>query len=1162
MSMRRSEGDRATTDARQRRPRRLLKWSLYALALIGVAAAAAAIAIELRTSALQARHAVRLASSLDYTLAGGPSDAIRFPHHGPFDERLGYAHLPRFAARLGARGFAIERQVRFSPELLAYTELGLFPPYREKTQAGLQIDADGGEPLYRFSHPQRAYAAFADIPPVVVDALLFIENRGLLDAERPHLNPAVDWPRFTKASFAQLARLAGAELDAPGASTLATQIEKYRHSPHGLTHSPQEKLRQMVSASVRAYRHGPDTLAAREAVVRDYLNSVPLSAAPGHGEVHGLGDGLWVWFDADVARVSALLAALPRAGGSPDARPAHGAAPLAGAARGGQPPHFERHDAHRANAASLAHAALSAGADDGLRLGGVDADAPLADQGLAFRQVLSLLIAQRRPSYLLGSGRDALARLTDSHLRVLANAGVIDARLRDAALAARTEFRVGSGIAARVALDPDKGATMLRNRLAGMLGVSLYQLDRLDLHVTASLERDLQQAVSAHLHRLADADFARRAGIVGERLLSAARVADVHYSFTLFEATAGGNRVRVQTDTTAQPLDINEGSKLELGSTAKVRVLATYLEIIAELHARHADKSVEALRATPVDRQDVLSRWALDYLIATPDRSLPAMLDAALERRYSASTAEAFFTGGGLHRFSNFRAEDGGRHPSVREALQASINLPFVRLLRDVVRHTMYAVPGSTAKLLEDGDDARRADYLARFADREGRTFLLRFWRKYQGLAPEEMQATLLDGLRPTPERVAAAFRYLNPAADRDAFAAYLGERLPDQRLAPSRVTALYERHAPGNFDLPDQGYIARVHPLELWLVGYLSAHPQASLADVVAASEAERQEVYRWLFRTRAKSAQDRRIYTILEVEAFLDIHRRWARLGYPFRKLVPSLATALGSSGDRPAALAELMGIIANDGVWRPSVRIERLEFAAGTPYHTVFAHAPDAGVRVMAPEVAAALRDALSDVVEGGTARRLAGALRGSDGSVVAVGGKTGTGDNRIVLRPRGQPRSTIAMNRTATFVFQLGPQHFGTLTAWVTGPDAASFRFTSALPVQILKSMGPILIPYVEAAALRDGAHERVAPPVEATDGDFDELAHDIGTPLPDLDPSGPTFDAAGADLEARRSPSAAGAALHWSIGAPDATEPADHRDASRLHPVGAPPGAGG
>ena len=63
----------------------------------------------------------------------------------------------------------------------------------------------------------------------------------------------------------------------------------------------------------------------------------------------------------------------------------------------------------------------------------------------------------------------------------------------------------------------------------------------------------------------------------------------------------------------------------------------------------------------------------------------------------------------------------------------------------------------------------------------------------------------------------------------------------------------------------------------------------------------------------------------------------------------------------------------------------------------------------------------------------------------------------------------------MNRTATFVFYLGPDHFGTLTAYVPGRAADSFRFTSALPVQVLKGMAPILAPY-----LANGAHTRCTP----------------------------------------------------------------------------------
>jgi membrane peptidoglycan carboxypeptidase len=81
-----------------------------------------------------------------------------------------------------------------------------------------------------------------------------------------------------------------------------------------------------------------------------------------------------------------------------------------------------------------------------------------------------------------------------------------------------------------------------------------------------------------------------------------------------------------------------------------------------------------------------------------------------------------------------------------------------------------------------------------------------------------------------------------------------------------------------------------------------------------------ERQEVYSWLFKTHRKHAQDKRIAGLLEVEAFLKIHAQWKKMGYPFDSLVPSYATTLGASADRPIALAELMGIIVNGGVRKP--------------------------------------------------------------------------------------------------------------------------------------------------------------------------------------------------------------------------------------------------
>lgn len=988
------------------RLRRHLPWLPF---LLGILLIGAVLLIdEIRNSRLQAFYLARYAGELNYHVLEGASESIRFPTHGPFDQRLGYSALPRISERLTAQGYRLTRQARHPETLMDYSGRGYFPPYREKTSAGLTVTDCRDERLYGFRYPYRGYDNFATVPPRVAQVLMFIENRDLLDDSRPTRNPAVDWVRFARAILGRIGRMVSDDFDAPGGSTLATQIEKFRHSPEGVTADAEEKLRQMVSASVRAYRDGEQTLPARQQILLDYLNTVPLSAAPRHGEVNGLGDGLWVWFANDFAAANELLSA-------PD--------------------------------------------ENGPRL---------AEQGRALHQVVALMIAHRRPSYYLWpSGRDALARLAEGYLRLLAENGVISTALRDAALAEPLRFRDMAKDPPLLPADAGKGAVAIRNRLAGMLDSSLYQLDRYDVDVSATLDGELQRQVSDFLGKLVDPAFARTQGLLADRMLSPATLGAVRYSFNLVEQTPAGNRVRVQTDTTDQPLDINEGSKLELGSTAKLRVLATYLEIIAELHERYAAESPEALRKLQFEQRDQLTRWAVTYLAGAEDKTLPTMLQAALERTYSASPGETFFTGGGVHSFNNFRREDNDRITTVRQALQASINLVFVRLMRDVVRYTMYQVPGSSAQLVERQDDPRRQEYLSRFADREGQVFLRRFWHKYQGKTASEIRDDFLHGLRPSAGRLAAVFRYLEPQAPVEELGTFLAQRLEGSRQTDAQLVRLYERNGPEAFDLPDRGYVARVHPLELWLVAYLSKHPQATWSEVVKASVEERQAVYRWLFNSRFKGAQDSRIHTMLEVEAFLDIHRRWARLGYPFGHLVPSLATALGSSGDRPAALAELMGIIESNGIRLPTRRIEALAFATGTPYETHFEPTLGEGERVMQPEVATALRDALSEVVEGGTARRLSGAFKLADGTTLAVGGKTGTGDNRIVIG-RGNARG-VALNRTATFVFYLGPRHFGTLTAYVIGPDAARYRFTSALPVQILKSMGPLLLPALEPDA---------------------------------------------------------------------------------------------
>ena len=1045
-----AEGD---VQRQPRRPRKLrLGWVVVALIVLNVTLFCWLASWEMRSSTLQARFLVPWTQEMHFEVRPGPSPANRYPHAGPFDRRRGYTRIPEFVERSRARDYVVTAQARQSPALADFIENGFNAPYIEKAQAGLDVEDCRAEPLFHTRHPQYAYPSFDAVPPLLAQTLAFIENRELLQAAEPKHNPALEWTRLGRALLDQAIAVVSPDHPAAGGSTLATQLEKFRHSPEGRTASVSEKARQVVSASMRAYLGGPETGAARQRILLDYVNSVPLGALRGYGEINGILDGLRAWYGADVA---ATNRALWRAAGS-----------------------------------------------------------ELPAQALALRQVLGLMIAQRRPAFFFAAGQDRLAASIDGYLRVLAQEGIIGAALRDAALQSPLTLRTAHD--ARdlgTQVTDQKAASLLRLDLASLLATpNLYDLDRLDLSAASSIDGRLQTDVTELLARLRKPGEAAKAGLVGRFLLERGDPAGLYYSFTLYERGDDGvNRLRVQTDNLDQPFDINTGAKLELGSTAKLRTLATYLEIIASLHARLAALPRAELAAEPAARRDRLTRWAVDYLSSARDRSLQAMLDAAMERRYSASPNETFFTGGGAHRFQNFEASENGSSPSLRDALRDSVNLAFVRLMRDIVYHYMYGDPGAAATILEDDANPRREVLLARFADREGSQFMRGFYRKLRGFTPDEALDRLADDVHATPARLAVIYRSVAPAAPLTAFSAFVTRHLPSSTLSPASLLALYERYAPGRFSLPDQGYLARVHPLELWVAAYLREHPQAPLTQVLEAGAAQRQEVYGWLFRTRSKSAQDTRIATLLEIDAFVQIQRSWQRLGYPFDHLVPSYATALGSSGDRPAALAELMGIIVNGGVRNAPLQLEALRLAAATPFETRLQRQAGAGERVMAPEVAATLQRALARVVEEGTARRLRGAFDAAGKPPIIVGGKTGTGDNRLnTYGARGALTGSQVLNRTATFVFYIGARHFGTLTAYVPGRGAADYRFTSALPVQILRTMAPLLQPLLAGGG-------------------------DAGCGTPALAPiSIPTPDVASARADASIAPPPAGAAVPTAV----------------------------
>jgi membrane peptidoglycan carboxypeptidase len=959
---------------------------------------------EAQTSTYQSRYLSAISKQLSSELKPGHSLAIRYPDHGPYDQRLGYTFLSDEIARLEKSGYAITTQASISPMMSRLVDdYGLFPIYQEKTQAGLRIVDQLNQTLFSAVYPAYGYPDFNAIPPLVLNTLLFIENRELLDETHKNINPAVEWDRLGFAALQMMARKLGANINVPGGSTLATQLEKYRHSPEGYTNSMLEKLRQMASASIRSYLRGPDTLDMRRQIALAYLNSMPLAATAKLGEVHGLGDGLSAWFGADFSEVNLLLA----------------------------------NDA-------------------------VGQISP--QQALAYRQVLNILLSQRRPSYLLGPGYNALQNLTDSYLRILAQQQVISIALRDAALQASTVRLAKSEQLPVKFMAEQKTLNVLRTRLTKMLGIkSNYELDRLDLTVKTTLDYGTQQMVTQALRELSEPAKARAAGIVGLRMLNEnVDLAPIVYSLMLFERGEKGNLLRIQTDNYDQPLDINEGIRLDLGSTAKLRTMVHYLELITEIYQHYKNQSALQLSRTELHPRDFLSSWVIEQLRAHPKINLEDLLNQALDRRYSASPYESFYTGGGEHHFNNFTPDENEKIMSVRDALRDSVNLVFVRLMRDLVYHHLYK-PEGIARWLEIPDDPRRYQYLEQFADKEGQVYLRRFYDKYQGKPSDEIMELLTQRVLAQPTRLTMLYQAVYSNTNVTGLSRYLNAHLSND-LDSENINKLFHKYSPANFDLQDQGYITKVHPLELWLVSYLVQHPEATKTDVIAASFEQRQNVYRWLFKSNQKNAQQLRIMTLLEDEAFKQIHTAWDRLGYPFSSLTPSYATSIGASGDRPAALAELMGILRNDGAKLSTVRFDRLHYAQATPYETLLDKTPEPGQQLLAPELAKVARGALIGVVEAGTAGRLKGIYKDAAGKPLSVGGKTGTGDHRReIWGAGGRLIDTVFISRAATFTFFLGDRFFGVMTAYVAGSNAEAYHFTSSLPVQIIKFLEPTLAP---------------------------------------------------------------------------------------------------
>ena len=152
------------------------------IGLLGLAAVAVRlIDSELRSSKWQARYLSELGRKLSFKVEPGPSSSIRFPDSAPYDERLGYSRIPAFGQRLKEQDFLITRQARISPSMAGLADKGLSLPYREKTQAGLELFDCNRQTLYAERFPELKLVTIQDFGGWDTAQATYFADGGLFD---------------------------------------------------------------------------------------------------------------------------------------------------------------------------------------------------------------------------------------------------------------------------------------------------------------------------------------------------------------------------------------------------------------------------------------------------------------------------------------------------------------------------------------------------------------------------------------------------------------------------------------------------------------------------------------------------------------------------------------------------------------------------------------------------------------------------------------------------------------------------------------------------------------------------------------------------------------------------------------------------------------------
>ena len=367
-----------------------------------------------RTSWLQSGAAQRLRPAADLRARAGPSPSIRFPSAGPYDTASATPSCPRFIERLDARGYRGRRSRRACRSAICeLIDRGVFPIYARRPRPGLTLLDQHGAAMFA-----GALSRARSIPT---------SRRSRPGGRHPAVHRE---PRAARSADA--AAQSGDRVGPAGRAGAAARSRRLA-----------EPVAQARRAAARSRPRSRSTATRR-------------SAAPTASRREAAPDGL-----GQPARLSRR----PRDQRGP--APDRGRLSQLDAAQRARP--ASARSTASATACGPGSAATSSTPTGLLRAARRDAE-ELRRKARFYKQVLSLLLAQRRPAYYLVGGRADLDALADGYLRLLRAAGVIDDALgrggaRRTAASSRPSRRRRAGAAVRRPQgrerDPHRAAELL-----------------------------------------------------------------------------------------------------------------------------------------------------------------------------------------------------------------------------------------------------------------------------------------------------------------------------------------------------------------------------------------------------------------------------------------------------------------------------------------------------------------------------------------------------------------------------------------------------------------------------------------------------------------------------------------------------------------------------